>query len=86
MDDIRPVYEDEEALLWRVEEVPEEERTPAAGFTSMDSDFDLVTPTGGIDDSGNVMEVKLPENIAAIIEESARKINKGLAGSDGRAN
>ena len=65
--------------------MPESEQAPPAGFASSGSDFDLVTPTGGVENSGNVMEVKLPDNIATLIEESARKINKGLAGSESRA-
>ena len=81
-----PLYEGDQFAFVEIEQVPESERTPQAGFASTDSDFDLVTPTGGVDNAGNVMEVKLPENIAAIIEESARKINKGLAGSGGQAS
>lgn len=82
---IPPLYEGDQFAFMEVEQVPESEQVPAAGFASSGSDFDLVTPTGGVDDSGNVMEVKLPDAIAAIIEESARKINKGLAGgSEGR--
>jgi len=79
-----PLYEGDQFAFIEIEQVPESEQIPQAGFVSSGSDFDLVTPTGGVDDSGNVMEVKLPENIAAIIEESARKINKGLAGSESR--
>jgi len=80
-----PLYEGDQYAFIEVEQVPESEQIPQAGFVSSGSDFDLVTPTGGVEDSGNVMEVKLPENIAMLIEESARKINKGLAGSEGRA-
>jgi intracellular multiplication protein IcmO len=80
-----PLFEGDQFAFIEVEQVPLSEQIPQAGFVSSGSDFDLVTPTGGVDDSGNVMEVKLPENIAALIEESARKINKGLAGSEGRA-
>jgi intracellular multiplication protein IcmO len=81
-----PLYEGDQFAFVEIEQVPESEQVPPAGFASSGSDFDLVTPTGGMDDSGNVMEVKLPENIAVLIEESARKINKGLAGSEGRSN
>ena len=81
-----PLYEGDQFAFLEIEQGPESEQIPQAGFASSGSDFDLVTPTGGVDDSGNVMEVKLPDNIAAIIEESARKINKALTGGEGRAN
>jgi intracellular multiplication protein IcmO len=76
-----PLYEGDQYAFLEVEQMPESEEIPPAGFAPAGSDFDLVTPTGGVDDSGNVMDVKLPEEIAAIIEEAGRKINKGLAGS-----
>lgn len=76
-----PLYEGDQFAFLEIEQVPESEQIPAAGFATTGSDFDLVTPTGGVADSGNVMEVKLPEPIAVAIEESARKINKGLSGS-----
>ncbi len=81
-----PLYEGDQFAFIEVEAVPESEMPPSTGFGSIADDFDLVTPTGGMDNSGNVMEVKLPDSIAAIIEESARKINKGLAGGEGRAH
>ena len=77
-----PLYEGDQFAFLEVEQVPEEERTPAAGFAEAGGDFDIVTPTGGTEDSGNVMEIKLPDNIAAIIEESAQRINRGLAGGN----
>jgi intracellular multiplication protein IcmO len=80
-----PLYEGDQFAFLEIENIPESEQIPAAGFATSGSDFDLVTPTGGVVDSGNVMEVKLPENIAAIIEESARKINKGLSGSQSKS-
>jgi len=70
--------------LYRSGTSAESEQAPPAGFTSTDSDFDLVTPTGGVENAGNVMEVKLPEKIATLIEESARKINRGLTGKESR--
>lgn len=79
-----PLYEGDQFAFIEVEQVPESEEIPAVTFATSGSDFDLVTPTGGVDDSGNVMEFKLPDVIAAAIEQSAQKINKGLAGSDGR--
>lgn len=81
-----PLYEGDQFAFLEVEQVPESERVPDAGFTPVDSDFDLVTPTGGVEDSGNVMEVKLPDLIASVIEDSARRINKALTGGEGRAN
>jgi intracellular multiplication protein IcmO len=82
-----PLYEGDQFAFIEVEQVPEEEQVPQAGFTAAGGDFDIVTPTGGMIDSGDVMEVQLPENLAAIIEESAKKINKGLtgAGKDARS-
>jgi len=53
--------------------------TPAGGF---DADFDVVTPVGADEDESGVMDVKLPENIAALLEQSAKKLNAGLGGAE----
>ncbi|MFY9288340.1 MAG: hypothetical protein WAO98_07535, partial [Alphaproteobacteria bacterium] len=47
------------------------------GFSGTDADFAVVTPMGGTEEA-SVMDVKLPDDVAAILEQSAKKLNKGL--------
>lgn len=79
-----PLYEGDQFAFLEIEAVPADEEQPAVNFATAGPDFELVTPTGGMIDSGNVMEVQLPDVIASAIEENAHKINKGLSGDDSR--
>jgi intracellular multiplication protein IcmO len=56
----------------------------SAGFASTDADLSVVVPTEAGDEGSGVMDVKLPDDIVALLEQSAAKLNKGLAGSDSR--
>ncbi len=84
-----PLYEGDQYTILEVEALPGAEpgsaAASAANFATMDSDFSIITPISmsSMEDEGSVMDVKLAENIAAILAESARKLNKGLGGSDG---
>ena len=53
----------------------------AAGFMGSDADLGVITPTHADEayDEG-VLDVQLPPDIAAILEESAKKLSRGLAG------
>jgi len=53
----------------------------AGGFSGTDADFAVVTPLSA-EDEPSVMDVKLPEDLSAMLEQSAKKLNKGLTGSD----
>ncbi len=53
----------------------------STGFAGTDADLEVVTYPDYEEDVGNVMDTQLPSDIAALIEQSAKKINRGLAGS-----
>jgi hypothetical protein len=54
------------------------------GFAGTDADFAVVTHPDLAEDEVGVMDVKLPPEIAALLEQSAKKINRGLMGSEDR--
>jgi len=55
-----------------------------AGFAASDQDLSVITHPQMTEDEQSVMDVHLPANIAALLEQSAKKLNDGLAGSNGR--
>ncbi len=76
-----PLYEGDQYTIIDVEAVPGMTNAEtAANFASMDSDFSIVSPISmsDADEDGGVMSVKLGDELAAIIADSARKLNKGL--------
>jgi intracellular multiplication protein IcmO len=50
-------------------------------YTGTEADFRVVTPASNEEDNGTVMDVKLGDDVVALLEQSAKKLNKGLAGS-----
>ncbi len=85
-----PLYEGDQFTVLEVDAMPDVEGMPQAegmpmtGFAGTDADFSVITPAGIPENGGGVMDVKLPEQISAIIEESAKKLNKGLGGREGK--
>ncbi|HEU0117544.1 MAG TPA: TraM recognition domain-containing protein [Alphaproteobacteria bacterium] len=84
-----PLYEGDQYAITDVQRRPAGAPAAAAmggamgaGFSGTDADFAVVTPVNAGDI--NVMDVKLPPDLAAIIEQSAKKLNKGLAGGETR--
>jgi intracellular multiplication protein IcmO len=55
-----------------------------AGFAGTDADYGVVTHPEPAEDETSVMDVQLPPEIAALLEQSAKKLNRGLAGSESR--
>ncbi len=92
-----PLYEGDQYAISEIERTAQPAATPAAagappsaarnvagGFMGTDADLAVVTPVDG-GDGADVMDVKLPDDILAILEQSAKKLNQGLAGkSEGR--
>jgi hypothetical protein len=82
-------YEGDQYAIEAVEEKstakPRKENTtaPAGAFSASDADLSVVVPADFEDESG-VMDVKLPESVVALLERSAKKLNKGLGGSEDR--
>jgi intracellular multiplication protein IcmO len=80
-----PLYEGDQYTVVELEASPVTEGGSALtpNFASMDSDFSIVSPVSmaDMDDDGGVLDVQLNESITAILEESARKLNKGLGGT-----
>ena len=75
-----PLYEGDQYSIVELEAAPAGTGSvPATAFATMDNDFSIVTPvssSGG--DDLDFASTQLPNEIAAIIAESARKLNKGL--------
>jgi intracellular multiplication protein IcmO len=59
-----------------------EKTVVVAGFAGTDADLDVITHPGLAEDEPGVMDVQLPGEIAALLEQSAKKLNRGLADKD----
>jgi hypothetical protein len=82
-----PLYEGDQYAIIELEQLPSSgasDNSSVGGFMPSDADFSVVTPAGLGEDEPGVMDVKLPEEVAAILEQSAKKLNKGLSGSETR--
>jgi hypothetical protein len=77
-----PLQEGDQYAIEDVERAPAmSAQTPAAGFAGTDTDFNVIThPELAEDEAGGVMDVHLSEEIATLLEQSAKKLNRGLAG------
>jgi intracellular multiplication protein IcmO len=56
-------------------------------YVHTDADLAVITPvgTGGVDEAADVLNLKLPAEISAILEQSAKILNQGLSGkTEGR--
>lgn len=78
------LYEGDQYAIAEVEHMPAAapgaESTSSFTGTGTDADLSVVTPAGAGEDGTGVMETKLSEDINAILEQSAKKLNKGLGG------
>lgn len=54
--------------------------TASGGIRGTDADLDVVTPVGAGEEGGGVMDFKLPDEISAILQQTAKKLNQGLGG------
>jgi intracellular multiplication protein IcmO len=83
-------YEGDQYAIEAVDETPgakpqKESGPPAAAATGAFADSDLtVVVSADFEDENGVMDVKLPDDVVAVLEQSARKLNKGLSESDTR--
>ena len=67
-----------------IDAVTTAERAPGGGFAKAEADMALIraaSPQPADDDYANTT---LPQEVAAILEQSAQKMNKGLSGSSGK--
>jgi len=81
-----PLQEGDQYAIEDIERAPGmAAQAPAAGFAGTDSDFGVIThPDLAGEEIGSVMDVQLPEDIATLLEQSAKKLNRGLTGSESR--
>ena len=80
-DGLPPLYEGDQYAIDDVERLPGHKKAAsgATGYSASDPDFAVVTPVGG-DDAEGVMDVQLPDDVMAILQESAQRLNEGMAG------
>jgi len=52
------------------------------GFAATDADLAVITHPEQAEDEVNVMDIQLPPEMVALLEQSARKLNSGLGGSE----
>ena len=79
-----PLYEGDQYAIDEVERAGNR-MAGSAGFASTDSDMVRVGPPGFEDDDDtSIFDVALPVEVMALLEQSAKKLNKGLKGSIGR--
>ena len=82
-----PLYEGDQYAISEVDQAPRGApgtATGSVGFMGSDADLSVITPVDIGSDDFNVMDTKLSEDLTAILEQSAKKLNQGLSGSDGR--
>jgi len=90
-----PLYEGDQYAIEDVERGPSSIAAAAAaaasaraqaasGFGASDSDLSVITHPLLADNEETVMDVHLPAHIAALLEQSAKKLNEGLGGSGTR--
>jgi len=63
---------------------PAQQQAAAVGYAGSETDFNVVTHPQMAEDEVSVMDVELPPDIAGLLEQSARKLSQGLAGSEGQ--
>ncbi len=73
-----PLYEGDQ---YAVQEVAQSTAKPKAttNFVTTDADLAVVMRPGTAAEEPGVMDVKLPANIAAMLEQSAKKLNRGIS-------
>ena len=86
-----PLSEGDEYAITDIETAPMaggDRKAQSSGvYASKEADLNAVLPPRGIlaDDGISVLDIKLPDNILAILEQSAQKLNSGLGGkTEGR--
>jgi intracellular multiplication protein IcmO len=79
-----PLYEGDQFAINDLDKAPVMGASGSAGFSVTDADLSVVTPAGTGSDTPSVMDVQLPDDVTAILEQSAKKLNQGLGGSEGK--
>ena len=65
--------------------IPAGVQVSTTGFVGTDADLAIVTHPHIAENEPGVTDVQLAPEIAALLEQSAKKLSRGLAGSEGRA-
>jgi len=81
-----PLYEGDQYAITEVESMPNGGGQKAAGFVPKDADFTAVSPVGmDLGEDVGVFDIKLPQDILAILEQSAKRLNQELGGKRARS-
>lgn len=82
-DSLPPLYEGDQYAISDIERAASQKKAGSgSGHAASDADFAVVTPAGGLDDSEGVMDVQLPDELMAMLEQSAHRLNQGMAGRE----
>ncbi|MDX2027890.1 MAG: TraM recognition domain-containing protein [Alphaproteobacteria bacterium] len=55
-------------------------KAPTSSLSATEADLGTVMPRSASEDATDILATKLPDDVSAMLEESAKKLNKGLTG------
>ncbi len=74
------LYEGDQYTIDEVEKAAEYKKTASGPYVAPGNEFDVITRAGDEDDSEGAMDIKLSDDILAILQQSAQRLNEGLGG------
>ena len=81
--ELPPLYEGDQYAIEDVERTAASSKSSQAssgGYVRTDADLAVVTPVQTEDHAENVMDIQLPQDVTALLEQVAHKLNDGLSG------